>query len=83
MPAAGCAGLVPADWRDGVAGAPLPPEAASVGDWIAFADAQTGRLDRANARTRDALAIIETCEARHARASEGARRRGLLGRLGL
>ena len=48
--AADCAGLVPADWREGVAGAELPDEA-TAGAWIAFADAQTGRLDQANART--------------------------------
>ena len=81
MPAADCAGLVPADWRGGVAGAPLPPEVASAGDWIAFADAQTGRLDQANARTRDALHIVETCEARHAAATARTTRRGLLSRL--
>ncbi|MCJ7421487.1 hypothetical protein [Sphingomicrobium astaxanthinifaciens] len=81
--AADCAALVPAEWREGVAGATLPPEAASVGDWIVFADAQTGRLDRANARTRDTLAIVETCEARHAEALARARRRGWFARLGL
>ncbi|HEV2650118.1 MAG TPA: hypothetical protein VGU69_02575 [Rhizomicrobium sp.] len=43
--------------------APLPPDK-SVGEWIAFADAQTGQLDIANARTTDALAIITACEAR-------------------
>jgi hypothetical protein len=40
------------------------PEGTTVGDWIAFSDAQTGKLDVANGRTADSLAIIERCEAR-------------------
>ncbi|MEQ7873836.1 hypothetical protein ABDK56_07500 [Sphingomonas sp. ASV193] len=63
-----------------MAGAPLPPDAASAGDWIAFADAQTGRLDMANGRTRDAIGIVERCEARD-RAAVKRARRGWLGRL--
>ena len=47
-----------------MSGAPLPPNSATAGDWIAFADAQTGRLDQANGRTADAIAIVERCEAR-------------------
>jgi hypothetical protein len=35
-----------------------------VADWVAFGDAQTGQLDKANGRTTDALAIIGRCEAR-------------------
>ena len=80
--AADCAGLVPDEWRDGVSGADLPDEA-SVGAWVAFADAQTGRLDQANARTRDALAIVEACEAREREALAKVGRRGLLKRWGL
>jgi hypothetical protein len=41
-----------------------------VGDWIVFADQQTGRLDVANGRTQDSLAIIERCEARDREAVE-------------
>jgi len=62
--AADCAGLLPASWKGGVSGAPLPPNSATAGDWIAFADAQTGRLDQANGRTADAITIVERCEAR-------------------
>lgn len=58
----------------------LPPEPANVGDWIAFADAQTGRLDQANGRTADAIAIVERCEARDAAAVKRAQR-GWLRRL--
>ena len=82
MNAAGCASLLPAEWREGVAGADLP-DGDTVGDWIVFADAQTGRLDQANGRTRDAIAIVEACEARHAAAVATVKKRGLLARLGL
>lgn len=58
-----CSTLLPADWREGVAGAPLP-EGSTVGDWIAFADAQTGQLDKANDRYRAAVGIVERCEER-------------------
>ncbi|MCM8557738.1 hypothetical protein [Sphingomicrobium sediminis] len=82
--AADCASLLPADWREGVAGADLPEAAATTGDWIAFADAQTGRLDAANGRTRDAIEIVENCEARERAAIARAKRRGgLLGWIGL
>jgi hypothetical protein len=60
---ASCAALLPAEWKQGVAGAPLP-DGNSVGDWIAFGDAQTGKLDQANGRTKDAIGIVERCEAR-------------------
>ena len=71
--AADCAGLLPASWKVGVAGADLPPENTTVGDWIAFADAQTGRLDQANGRTADAIAIVERCEAREREALKRAK----------
>ena len=76
---AGCAALLPAEWRAGVTPAPLP-EGVTVGDWIAFADAQTGQLDEANGRTRDAIGIVERCEARDA-AAVGRAKRGWLARL--
>jgi len=60
---AACSTLIPDSWRQGVPGAALPVGGV-VGDWIAFADAQTGQLDKANGRTADTLAIIERCEAR-------------------
>ena len=77
--AAGCSGLVPQEWKAGVEGAPLP-DGNDVGDWVAFGDAQTGRLDMANGRTRDAVSIVERCEARDAAAVKRATR-GWLGRL--
>ena len=58
-----CSSLLPQEWKQGVAGADLP-DGNTVGDWIAFGDAQTGKLDQANGRTKDAMGIIERCEAR-------------------
>lgn len=40
------------------------PIGSTVGDWIAFADAQTGQLDKSNDRYRAAVGIVERCEAR-------------------
>jgi hypothetical protein len=80
MPAsAACASLLPADWKAGVAPADLP-DGNTVGDWIAFGDAQTGKLDVANGRTKDAIGIVERCEARDATAVKKAKR-GFFGRL--
>jgi hypothetical protein len=76
--AAACSALLPPEWRQGVEGAELP-QGDSVGDWIAFGDAQTGRLDMANGRTRDAIGIVERCEARDAAAVARATRRRFLG----
>lgn len=74
-----CATLLPAEWKQGVAGADLPT-GDTVGDWIAFGDAQTGKLDQANGRTRDAIGIIERCEERDSKAVRRSTR-GFFGRL--
>lgn len=58
-----CSQLVPETWRKGVESAPLPAHD-TVGEWVAFGDAQTAQLDKANGRTADALGIVEKCEAR-------------------
>lgn len=67
-----CASLLPSDWLKPVPGAPLP-DGDTVGDWQAFADAQTGQLDKANDRTVSAIGIIERCEARDAAAVKKSR----------
>jgi hypothetical protein len=67
-----CSTLLPSEWRQGVPGAPLP-EGSNVGEWIAFGDAQTGQLDKANDRTRAAIGIVERCEERDRAAVKGAR----------
>lgn len=74
-----CATLLPQEWKLGVAGAPLP-DGDTVGDWVAFADQQTGKLDVANDRTKSAIGIVERCEARDAAAVKRATR-GFFGRL--
>ena len=57
-----------------------PPEATAGALWIALDD-QTARLDLANGRTADVLAITQACEAQQAKLA--APPRGLLARLGL
>lgn len=75
---AGCSQLLPGEWRQGVEGAPLP-DGDTAGDWIAFGDAQTARLDVANDRTKSAIGIVERCEARDAKAVKQATKRKFLG----
>lgn len=69
-----CSSLLPDQWKAGLRGAPLP-SSSRIGDWISFADAQTGQLDKANGRTADAIGIIERCEARDRAAIAAARKR--------
>lgn len=47
-----------------MAGAELPSLTATAGDWVIFADAQTGQLDKANGHTADVIEIVEACELR-------------------
>ncbi len=58
-----CSTIIPDSWRSPVPGAPLPA-GEDVGDWVAFGDAQTGQLDKANGRTADSIGIVERCEQR-------------------
>jgi len=74
-----CASLLPQEWRVPVAGAPLP-DGDTVGDWVSFADQQTGKLDIANDRTLSAIGIVERCEQRDVAAVKKATR-SWLGRL--
>ena len=67
-----CSSLLPTEWQEGVDGAPLP-EGDTVGDWIAFGDAQTGQLDKANDRYRAATGIVARCEQRDRDAIDRAR----------
>src|SRR5688500_16662377 len=76
---AGCSSLIPDNWKQGVAGADLPPVEGVIADWIAFADAQTGKLDQANDRTVSTIGIVERCETRDAEAVRRATRRRFLG----
>lgn len=67
-----CSSLLPPEWREGVPGAALP-RGSTAGDWIAFGDAQTGQLDKANDRYLAATGIIERCEERDRQAVKRAR----------
>lgn len=69
-----CASLLPEAWRAPVPGAPLPIEGQTVGDWIAFGDAQTGQLDKANDRTLASISIVERCEQLNRKAVASAKR---------
>lgn len=71
-----CSSLLPSEWREAVPGADWPA-GSTIGDWIAFADAQTGQLDKANERTRAAIGIVERCEERDREAVKKARSRVL------
>jgi hypothetical protein len=74
--------MVPDSDRKPVAPTALPPAEATAGAlWIALDD-QTARLDMANGRTADVLAITQQCEAQRAKAAPAAPH-GLLGWLGL
>lgn len=62
--------LVPDDWVKGVPSAALPTLQATSVDWQVFGVAQTGQLDKANGRTRDAMSIVGGCERRDAAVAE-------------
>lgn len=76
----GCAALLPQEWRKGVEAPEFSGSGDQVGDWVAYSDAVTGRLDIANDRTVSAIGIVERCEARDAAAVKKATR-GFFGRL--
>ena len=77
--AAKCSDLYPSSWREKVPGAPLPADD-TVGAWMSFGDAQTGKLDQANGRTADVIDLTKRCEERDAAAVKKASR-GIFGRL--
>ncbi len=74
-----CSTLLPESWKAGVA-APDLPDGDTVADWVSFADAAVGKLDVANGRTKDAIEVVQRCEARDAAAVRRSTK-GWLGRL--
>lgn len=66
-PPAACAGLVPQDWINGVDAEPIPDTGKTDLDaakaWAGAYVGQSGRLQIANGRTADAIAIFRNCEA--------------------
>lgn len=63
-----CASRVPPQLRKPVEAAP-PPADNSVGEWVAFGDAQTGRLEIANDRNGTVLWIVDNCAAEQTKAA--------------
>lgn len=57
----------------GVPGADLP-RGDSVGEWVAFGDAQTAQLDKSNDRYVAGVGIVQRCEDRDALAIERSRK---------
>lgn len=74
-----CSTLVPDSWRVGVGVPKLAPVAADATDlerlkpWQQFGIEATSRILTADSRTKDAIGIIERCEARDAEALRKAR----------
>lgn len=56
-----CGALVPESLRRDVPGADLPTND-TAGEWVAFGDAQTGRLDQANANRAAVVEIVDACD---------------------
>lgn len=56
-----CSALLGPTLRTGVESAPFPTEN-TVGEWVSFADQQTGRLIDANGRRAAVVEIIDACE---------------------
>ncbi len=62
-----CAAVIPPSYRKPVAGTPLPPADAVAGDLWSALDAQTARLDQANGRTADVIAMADACQTHQAK----------------
>ena len=78
-PPPACSSLIPDDWAAGVKHAPPPAQetdpVARLKVWIGFGVAEAGNVEIADQRTRDALGIIQRCEARDAAAVNKSRRK--------
>ncbi len=61
-----CGALIGPTLRTDVVGADLPA-GNTVGEWVAFGDAQTGKLEDANGRRAAVVEIVDRCQAEHAR----------------
>lgn len=60
-----CSSLVGPTLRAPVSPSPLP-SGNTVGEWVAFGDAQSGRLDEANGRKLAVVEIMDACQAQQA-----------------
>ena len=75
-----CGTRVPPQLRKPVAGADLPLKGTQ-GEWVAFGDAQTGKLDQANDRNETVLWIVDNCEAEKTKALKQATTRSFWDKL--
>ena len=86
--AGACSELIPNEWREGVEGAEVPPEAppepadlkakldqavAQAKAWAGFGVEESARREMANGRTKDAIGIVSRCEDRDRKAISKAR----------
>lgn len=60
-PPARCTELIPESWKKGVGSIPLPGFE-DVGEIVTAFIAQSGQVEKADARTADTIHIYETCE---------------------
>lgn len=75
-----CAARIPPLLRAPVEHADAPADG-TVGAWVKFGDAQTGRVDDANERKASVIWIVEACEAEEAKAAKALDDRTLIQRL--
>lgn len=75
-----CGTRVPPQLRKPVAPADLPASSTQ-GEWVAFGDAQTGKLDQANDRNQTVLWIVDNCEAEKNKAVKEATSRSVWDKL--
>ena len=68
-----CSPLIPPSFRNPVAATPLPAADASAGQVLAALDGQTARLDMANGRMSDVIAIVVACDRRAREAAASAK----------
>lgn len=59
--------MIPPSYRKPVAATPLPAADALAGDLWSALDDQTARLDQANGRTADVIAMADACQQHQAK----------------
>ena len=64
-----CASLIPPSYRSPIPPTRLPPADATAGGLWSALDDQTARLDRANGRTADVVAMADACQAHQSKAA--------------
>jgi len=70
LPALKCAPAIPGSYREPVRSVPLATLDGTAGGLALALDGQTARLDRANGRTADIIAMVDACDKRAAEVVE-------------